>query len=115
MEQEQSGLINGFWYYFDIDGQKITINASIWSGRERIWIDDVEVVNVISFRFRTTHQVELASGPLTIQLGYGWNGALFASLCRGDTEIARQEQGTMLTAVLVVAFLLGVATAIVLA
>jgi hypothetical protein len=33
-------MINGYWYYFEVDGLEITAHSSAYSGKQTIYIND---------------------------------------------------------------------------
>ena len=63
----EPGFIRGWWFYFDVEGHQVAVHGSALTGRERIWIDDEEVVNMISWQFRTEHRIAVDGRPLIVE------------------------------------------------
>ncbi|MBY5994056.1 hypothetical protein [Ferrimonas balearica] len=61
-----------------VAGHEIRVLCSVWSGRERVLVDGVEVSNKLSWRFKTLHHIELAGQPLEVevQISSVWEGRL---------------------------------------
>lgn len=54
-----SNLLNGWWFYFVVQDHQITVHLSMWSGRERIWVDDCLVSRKFNYGLRSSHEFEV--------------------------------------------------------
>ncbi|TRW48677.1 hypothetical protein FM042_06740 [Aliidiomarina halalkaliphila] len=78
--------------YFDVDGHQVRIWFSGWNVGERVYVDDVEVSQLRSWRFVSSHDFTIDGTAYKLELGIkGWRnllkGVYFARLYRGDTLI----------------------------
>ena len=64
----QPGVINGYWFFFDIADHPVTVHASGWSARERLWINDDLVSDRRSFRVATLHEIEVGGERFEIRV-----------------------------------------------
>ena len=55
----EPGIRSGFWFFFDIDGRRVTVHNSAISGRERLWVDDELVAKRISWSKTNQHILDI--------------------------------------------------------
>lgn len=61
---------NGLYIPFLYKGRQVVVHNAAWSFREKIWIDDVLVVNQLGVSMTSTHEIEVAGDRLVITFGY---------------------------------------------
>ncbi|MFK7956863.1 MAG: hypothetical protein AB8B96_12290 [Lysobacterales bacterium] len=61
---------NGLYLPFMHKGRQIVVHNAAWSFREKIWVDDLLVVNQIGMTMASTHQLDVAGDRLSVTFGY---------------------------------------------
>jgi len=58
---------NGYWYYFEDEENDITVNASAWSGKERVFINDELVSSKRRLTRQSSHAFHYHGVPYEVQ------------------------------------------------
>ena len=73
---------------FVYKGQQIIAQASTWSPRTRIWLNDEIVDEIDSWKFSETHDVTLPDGEIIqVTLGYRWGTTLYCEAHAGGEKL----------------------------
>lgn len=73
---------------FVYKGQQIIAQASTWSPRTRIWLNDEIVDEIDSWKFSETHNVTLPDGEvIQVTLGYRWGTTLYCEAHAGGEKL----------------------------
>lgn len=69
-------------------GQQIIAQASTWSAKTRIWLNDEIVDEIDSWKFKETHDVTLPDGEVVqVTLGYRWGTTLYCEAHAGGQKL----------------------------
>jgi len=85
----QSIFKNGYWFYFDLDGVKITAFGSAWTGKEVIFAGEEIVSLKRSFRKLSEHIIQVDTDQYRIQFVTIniWTGELSCQLFKNDVHL----------------------------
>ena len=88
----EASISKGYWFFFEVEGQQISVHASALSGRKRIWLDD-EVVNDGSWRLKSKHQIMVNNKSFYLELKIQSiiKGELICNLYEGETRVASAQ------------------------
>ena len=103
---------NGWWFFFELNGQQITHHSSALSGRERIWVNDDLVINRIGWGMFNTHEFDVGGTTVKLKSGFTrpfhiFTSRLDAELWQNDELISRQSSQFVSTAKLFWQFVWG--------
>lgn len=93
----------GYWYYFDIDGIKITAFGSGFSGKEIIYVNDDIVSEKRNYKFHSSHRIEVDGRhfEVSFEMKSMVTGELICCLFENGNLIATETrayiQGNMLS------------------
>lgn len=82
---------NGYWFYFDDSGLKITASGSGFSGKEIIYVEDEIVSSKRSFKTRSKHQFTYGNNTYEVEFAVTnyWTGELECVLSKNGQIISR--------------------------
>lgn len=91
MNLEQVSLRNGYWFYFEDMGLKITAHGSGISGKELIFVDDDIVSSKRAFSMRSKHPFTYGSDHYEVEFSMKnyWSGELECILSKNGQVIQR--------------------------
>jgi hypothetical protein len=79
----------GAWFYFEVGGHQITVFGSGITGREKVWVDDDLVVNMLSWSFQSDHKVDIGGVEHIVRFGIAnyLAGEVYAEILLGDKTL----------------------------
>ncbi len=89
-------LTNGYWFYFEVDGNDIAVFASAWSGRETVFLNDEINSNRRNlFGFEGKHGVVINDTEYTIVISMEnmLTGTVACKLMKGRKVLDEQSKG----------------------
>lgn len=89
-ENDQISLRNGYWFYFDDNGLKITAFGSCLSGKEIVFVDDEIVSRRYSWRKNSTHSFKHNMDDYEIAY-------IVTSMARGELACTLKKNGVLLS------------------
>ncbi|MAP96487.1 MAG: hypothetical protein CMK07_16200 [Ponticaulis sp.] len=98
---------------FVYKGQQIIAQASTWSAKTRIWLNDEIVDEIDSWKFSETHDVTLPDGEVVqVTLGYRWGTTLYCEAHAGGEKLFTKGVTQDAKGVLALGVMLGAGIAI---
>lgn len=88
-ENDQISLRNGYWFYFDDNGLKITAFGSCFSGKEIVFVDDEIVSHGYSWRKNSIHSFKHNMDDYEIAY-------IVTNIARGELACTLKKNGILL-------------------
>jgi hypothetical protein len=94
-DMSQVSMKNGFWFYFEYEGNDISVHGSAWSGKEVVYVNNHPVsIKRNIFSRQSTHHFSVAGKPARIEyhLVKLLTGELSVSLYVDDVLIVNESK-----------------------
>jgi hypothetical protein len=93
-DKKQVTVKNGYWFFFEDDGNKIAMHGSAISGKETIYVNDEVVSETRNYKFKSDHLFEINGVEYNVEFKMKsmLKGELLCSLYRENKLLTTESK-----------------------